>query len=59
MTQKMKFQILIGDGTNLDANETVGCINQILQTMWKQVDIYVEGQLMTSSDTNYPYRATF
>ena len=35
------------------------CINQILQTMWKQVDIYVEGQLMTSSDTNYPYRTIF
>ena len=59
MTQKIKFQILKDDGSVIDDNDKVGCINQILQTMWKQVEVYFEGQLMTSSDTNYPYRAIF
>ena len=59
MTQKMKFQILNADGTPYVADAKVGCINQILQPMWKQVDMYVKGQLMTSSDTNYTYHAIF
>ena len=57
MTQIMRFQILHEDGSPLNPDEKVGCINLILQTMWKQVDVYFEGQLMTSADTNYPYRA--
>ena len=59
MTQKMKIQILHADGTSLSKGEKVGFINQILQTLWKQIDVYFEGQLMTSADTNYAYRAIF
>ena len=59
MTQKMKIQILHADGTPLVKDEKIGFINQILQSVWKNVDIYLEGHLMTSSDTNYAYRSMF
>lgn len=39
------------DGTNLDADEKVGPVNNLLHSLWKQVEVYF-GSTQVSSATN-------
>ena len=62
----VKCRILQGDGSNLppasvinpSAEAKVGPINNLLGSLWSQVDVSLQQQVITSSvGTNYPYKA--
>jgi len=45
------------DGVDLAADAAVGPVNLLLHSMFSQVDISLNGTLITSSTNNYPYRS--
>jgi len=45
------------DGTDLDANDPVGQVNNWFHSFFSQIDVYLNGTLMTPS--NYPRRQMF
>ena len=45
------------DNTNTHADDPVGPVNNFLHSMFSQVDIQLNGTLITSSTNMYPYRA--
>ena len=54
----VKAKILKEDGTNLDpAADKVIPINLFMQSLFSQVDVYFQQKLVSSSGTNYPYKA--
>ena len=61
----VKVRIKNGDGTDIPANEggttiaNFGPVNNLLHSLFSQIDIYMQKQLVTSSNSNYPYEALF
>ena len=54
----IRAKILNADGvTPLDVNNTVAPVNLMLHSMFSQVDISLNGTLISSSTNTYPYRA--
>ena len=54
----VKAKIVKEDGTNLDAAaDKVIPINLFMQSLFSQVDVYFQQKLISSSNTNYPYKA--
>ena len=53
----VQAKILKQDGTDLDANDPVGPVNLFLQSLFSQVDIFLNGTQVTTSTNTYPYRA--
>lgn len=60
---RLKVQLVKGDGTNhkatadpIDAN-TPGCVNNILHSLFRQVNVSLNGKTVNSADGNYSYRA--
>ena len=53
----VKAKILRSNGTNLEDNETVGPVNNFMHSLFSQIDISLNGTLITSSTGTYPYRA--
>ena len=49
--------ITANDGTNLGADAAVGPTNLFLHSLFSQVDISLNGTLVTPSTNTYPYRA--
>ena len=47
----------IPPGTNVPSGANVGPINLFMHSMFRQVDIYLQDQLINSSETTYPYKA--
>jgi len=45
------------DNANLAADAVVGSVNLFLHSMFTEVDISLNGTLITSSTNTYPYRA--
>ena len=45
------------NGHDLDANEPLGPVNNWLHSLFSQVDLYLNGTLVTSSSNTYAYRA--
>ena len=45
------------DSTNLDIGANTGPVNMFLHSLFSQVDIQLNGTLITSSTNTYPYRA--
>ena len=45
------------DGTALDAADTVGPVNNFLHSLFSQVDVSLNGTLITNSSNTYGYRA--
>ena len=45
------------NGNNIDAGEPLGPVNNWLQSLFSQVDLSLNGTLVTSSSNSYPYRA--
>ena len=63
---QVKCRILKGDGSTLppaiipnpSAEAKVGPVNNVLGSLWSQVDVSLQQQVITSSvGTNYPYKA--
>nr|XP_039261897.1 uncharacterized protein F54H12.2-like [Styela clava] len=53
----IRAQIVNQDGTLLAADADVAPINYLLNTMWSQVDLSLNGKLITTSTNTYPYRS--
>ena len=53
----IKAKVTKADGTNLDDRATVAPVNNWLHSLFSQVDVYLNGTLITPSDNSYPYRA--
>ena len=62
----VKVRVRKSDGTNLPAKTeggtglgNFGPVNNFLHSLFSQVDIYLQKQLLTTSNSNYPYEAYF
>jgi len=53
----VKAKVLQANGNNLAADTEVGPVNLFLHSLFSQVDISLNGNLITSSTNTYPYRA--
>jgi hypothetical protein len=53
----VKVKIVKADGSAIAANAPVGPVNGLLNSLFSQVDVSFNGQKITDSSNNYPYRA--
>jgi hypothetical protein len=53
----VKVKITKANGNNLDDNDAVGPVNNFLHSLFSQVDVSLNGTLITNSSNTYPYRA--
>jgi hypothetical protein len=53
----VKFNIERANGAVLDDAVTVGPVNNLLHSLFSQVDVSLNGTLITNSTNTYPYRA--
>ena len=53
----VKCKIQHGDGSPLSAYESVGPVNLLLCSLFSQVGITMQGKLITSATSHYPYKA--
>ena len=53
----VKLKIVHDDGSPLTKDDEVGIVNNLLHTLWSQIDVSLGGKLITSSDNKYPYKA--
>lgn len=54
---QLKVKITKADGSNLDAGEEVGPVNAFLHSLFSQVDVTLNGRLVSQSSSLYGYRA--
>ena len=53
-----RARILHDDGLSLKSKEKVGFVNLTLQSLWNQVEISIQQQVISSTvSTNYAYKA--
>jgi hypothetical protein len=53
----VKCEITKADGTQLGTSEVCGPVNNIIDSMFSQIDVYLNDTLITSSVNTYAYRA--
>ena len=53
----VKAKIVNEDGGNLVTADVVTPVNLWLQSLWNQVDVFLQQKLVSSSGTNYAYKA--
>ncbi|XP_033728984.1 uncharacterized protein F54H12.2-like [Pecten maximus] len=53
----VKCRVKKADDSVLAENEKTGIINLLLQSMWSQIDIYMNGKLVSLNTNNYPWKA--
>ena len=53
----VKAKIVKEDGGNLVTADVVTPVNLWLQSLWNQVDVFLQQKLVSSSGTNYAYKA--
>jgi len=53
----VKCKITKSDGTALASQEETGIINLPMQTMWSQIDTYMNGKLVSLNTNNYHWKA--
>lgn len=53
----VRAKIVKADGSDLVAQEKTGIINLPLQTMWSQVDVYMNNKLVSLNSSHYPWKA--
>ncbi|XP_064647463.1 uncharacterized protein F54H12.2-like [Lineus longissimus] len=53
----LELKVTKADGTDLEENAKVGPVNNLLYTLFSQIDLSLNGQLVTSANNTYPYRA--
>ncbi|XP_061170259.1 uncharacterized protein F54H12.2-like [Saccostrea echinata] len=53
----VKARILKADGSSLAANEKTGIVNLPLQSMFSQMDVYLNNKLVSFNTNNYPWKA--
>lgn len=52
-----KCKIVKTDGTALESQEKTGIINLPLQSLWSQIDTYMNGKLVSLNTNYYPWKA--
>ncbi|CAC5362601.1 unnamed protein product [Mytilus coruscus] len=52
----VKLKVKKANGEDLQDDDTVGPVNLFLKSLWSQLDVYIQGQMVTSSNTYYPYK---
>lgn len=55
----VKMQILKEDGTKLAPKEKAGIINLPLQSMFSNIDVYMNNKLISANSNNYPWKSYF
>ena len=55
---EVKLKVINTDGSDMLLEDEIGIINNILHSLWSQIDVYLNTVLMSSSD-NYHYTAYF
>ncbi|CAB4022896.1 uncharacterized transposon-derived [Paramuricea clavata] len=53
----VRAKVTKADGTNLDADEKVGVVNNFLYSLFKQVDVFLKEKQVTQVIGTYAYRA--
>ena len=53
----MRVQLLKGDGTPIYNNSHVAPCNLFLHSLFSEIDVKLNGTLITASNNTYPYRA--
>jgi len=53
----VRVKVTAADGTNLAEDAPIGPVNLFLHSLFSQVDISLNGTLITASTNTYPYRA--
>jgi hypothetical protein len=53
----VKLKVSHSDGTTLAKDEHVAPVNLFMQALWSQVAVYLQGQLVSSANSHYPYKA--
>ena len=53
----VKAKIVKEDGSNLEEADVVTPVNLWMQSLFNQVDVYFQQKLVSSSGTNYAYKA--
>ena len=53
----IKFKVANSDGSNLAADAKVGLVNYPIVSLFQQVDVLLNGNLISSSINTYAYRA--
>ncbi|KAL8618575.1 hypothetical protein ACOMHN_021844 [Nucella lapillus] len=53
----VEVKITKADGSNLDVDQPVAPVNNFLHTLFSQVDMALNGVLITNSENTYLYRA--
>ncbi|XP_046841851.1 uncharacterized protein F54H12.2-like [Xenia sp. Carnegie-2017] len=57
ITLVARAKVTKADGEDIDDDTKVGPVNNFLQSMFKQVDVFLKGKLVTQATVTYPYRA--
>lgn len=55
----LKVRIRKGNGQQISPDDHVGPVNMLLHALFQQIDVNVQGKIITSSTGHYPYRAMF
>ena len=53
----VQAKVTRADGADLDMADPVGPVNNLLHSLFSQVDVYLKGTLVTPSTNTYAYRA--
>ena len=53
----VQVKVTRANGDDIDADDPVGPVNNWLHSLFSQVDLSLNGVLVTSSSNSYPYRA--
>ena len=53
----IKFKVVNSDGSNLAADAEAGLVNYPIASLFQQVDVLLNGNLISSSTNTYAYRA--
>ncbi|XP_041376743.1 uncharacterized protein F54H12.2-like [Gigantopelta aegis] len=53
----VKLKVSPSEGTDLAKDEHVASVNLFMQALWSQVAVYLQGQLVSSANNHYPYKA--
>ena len=49
----VRAKVTKGDGTNLDAGEKVGIVNNFMRSLFKQVDVFLKEKQVTQATGTY------
>ena len=53
----VKLKVIRADGKLLDEADNVGPVNLLLQSLWSQVEVSLQGKVVTTPNANYGYNA--